>query len=90
LVDAADAWHRPLVATLAGAGLRIGDAVALDWRDVNLATSTLRVGRSKTDAGSGREVDLPVGLVDELTEWKARSPRTAATEPVFVTRSGRR
>lgn len=28
--------------------------------------------RAKTDAGSFREVDLPGGLVDELTEWKMR------------------
>jgi integrase len=28
--------HRPLLATLAGAGLRVGEACALDWRDLNL------------------------------------------------------
>ncbi len=52
---------RPVIATLIGTGLRVGEAVALDWPDVNLATGTLRVGRAKTDAGSYREVDLPAG-----------------------------
>lgn len=83
LLDGASSPMRPVVATLLGAGLRIGEAVALDWSDVNLATGTLRVGRAKTDAGV-REVDLPGGLVDELAEWRMRSPASADTDPVFV------
>jgi integrase len=90
LLGAADAWLRPVVATLAGAGLRVGEAVELDWSAVNLATGTIRVGEAKTDAGTDRLVDLPGGLVDELSEWKARSPRTGRRQPVFVTRTGRR
>jgi integrase len=86
LLAAADAWRRPVIATLAGAGLRVGEAVGLEWRDVNLATGTLTVRESKTDAGAGRRVDMPGGLVDELAEWRARSPRTEASDPVFVTR----
>jgi integrase len=72
LLDGASAYMRPVVATLLGAGLRVSEAVALDWQDINLATGTIRVGRAKTDAGSFREVDLPGGLVDELAEWKMR------------------
>lgn len=76
LIDAADPYLRPVVATMAGAGLRVGEATALDWRDVNLATGSLVVRESKTVAGEGREVDLPVGLSEELATWRARSPRT--------------
>jgi integrase len=83
LLTAADTFHRPVLATLAGAGLRAGEAFALDWRDVNLATGTLTVGRAKTDAGSYREVDMPSGLIEALGEWKAVSPRTDPSEPVF-------
>lgn len=72
LLHGASSYMRPVVATLFGAGLRVTEAVMLDWSDVNLATGTLTVGRAKTDAGSFREVDLPGGLVDELTEWKMR------------------
>ncbi len=86
LIDAADRDFRPVVATLSGAGLRVGEAVALDWRDVNLSTGTLIVRESKTAAGEGREVDLPIGLREELATWRARSPRTAPTDPVFVSR----
>ena len=77
---------RPLLSTLAGAGLRIGEACALEWRDVNLSRGTLRVRESKTAAGAGREVDLPIGLQEELATWKARSNRTRPSDPVFVTR----
>lgn len=86
LIDAADSYLRPIVATLAGAGLRIGEAVALNWRDVNLSTGTLIVRESKTVAGEGREVDMPVGLQEELATWRARSPRSAKSDPVFVSR----
>jgi hypothetical protein len=48
--------------------------VALDWRDVNLATGTLRVGEAKTDAGTYREVDLPAGLIEALASER---PTTA-------------
>ena len=89
LLEAADPYVRPIVATLAGAGLRIGEALALDWRDVNLATGTLTVGEAKTDAGTYREVDLPGGLIEALSEWKAYR-QTRQADPVFVTRTGRR
>lgn len=77
---------RPVIATLAGAGLRVGEAVALDWRDVSLATGTLTVRKAKTAAGTGREVDLPGGLLDELAPHKAASARTAPDDPVFLAR----
>jgi integrase len=86
LLDAADAYLRPIVATMAGAGLRVGEACALDWRDVNLAVGALTVRESKTAAGECREVDLPVGLREEFATWRARSPRTEPGDPVFVSR----
>jgi integrase len=90
LLAAADSTHRPLIATLAGAGLRVGEACALDWRDVNLGTGTIVVRESKTEAGAGRRVDLPVGLLQELSELKARSPATKPGAPVFLTRGAKR
>lgn len=72
LLGAGSTYMRPVIATLLGAGLRVSEAVALDWSDVNLATGTLTVRHAKTDAGTGREIDLPGGLVEELAEWKVR------------------
>jgi integrase len=86
LLETADPHMRPIIATLAGAGLRIGEAVALDWRDVALGAGTLTVRESKTAAGEGREVDLAVGVREELAAWRARSPRSRPGDPVFVSR----
>lgn len=90
LIESADTYCRPIIATLAGAGLRVGEALALNWRDVNLATGTLTVGEAKTEAGTYREVDLPGGLIEALSEWKAYKRRSGPGDPVFVTRTGRR
>lgn len=77
---------RALLATLALAGLRIDEALSLRWRDVDLAGGTLRVARSKTEAGE-REVDLLPLLRDELLALKAgRDPERDAY--VFETGKG--
>jgi integrase len=89
LLDAADPYLRPVLAVLAGAGLRVGEAIALRWRDISIATATLRVGTAKTDAGTDREVDLPGGLVEVLSECKARRRRVGAKDPVLITRTSR-
>lgn len=89
LIEAASPTCRPIVATLAGAGLRVGEVLALDWRDISLATGTLTVGEAKTAAGTYREVHLPGGLIEALSEWRARNP-TGNYKPVFTTRTGSR
>lgn len=89
LLAAAPKGHRIILATLAGAGLRVGEACALDWRDLDLSTRTLTVQASKTSAGR-RQVDLPLGLVNELWTLAARSSHTAPGDPVFVGVGGNR
>jgi integrase len=42
---------RALIATLIYAGLRIGEATALRWRDIDLANGRISVSDSKTQAG---------------------------------------
>ncbi|HWV84963.1 MAG TPA: tyrosine-type recombinase/integrase [Capillimicrobium sp.] len=79
--------RRPLLATLALAGLRIGELAALRWRDVDLAAGRLRVGQAKTDAGV-RTVDLQPELRDELAAWRAATPHAGRDDLVFVTRRG--
>ncbi|MGH2939576.1 MAG: tyrosine-type recombinase/integrase [Solirubrobacterales bacterium] len=86
-VESADSFMRPLVSVLVGCGLRIGEALALDWRDINLSTATIHMGESKTETGEDREVDIPLGALEELIAWKARSPRAKPGDPVFL--SGR-
>jgi len=81
--------RRALVATLAFAGLRIGELLALTWRDVDLARGTISVRHSKTNAGV-RTVNIVPVLRDELLAYRAGLRDVAARDLVFGTSSGSR
>ena len=78
---------RVLLGLLAGAGLRISEALALRWQHVDLPTGSLHVVDSKTAAGV-RTVDLSAALREELTLWRAESKHTAAPDYVIATSAG--
>ena len=76
--------HRAIVVLALGTGLRLGEIMGLEWSDVNLENSTLRVRQASQylpDKGlflktpknetSKREIDLPNTLVELLKEYKA-------------------
>ena len=80
--------RRALLATLTFAGLRLGEAQALRWRDVDLVRGTITVRAAKTDAGV-RVVNILSVLSDELGDSRARlDPVSDAF--VFCTTTGRR
>ena len=89
LLDSAPKGHRVILAVLAGAGLRVGEACGLDWRDLDLSTGTLTVRASKTNTGL-REVDLPQSVLNELWTLAATSTKTEPNDPVFVGTQKRR
>jgi integrase len=80
--------RRALVATLMFAGLRIGEALALRWRDLDLARGTITVLASKTDAGLRTINVLPV-LRDELLGYKARNSDAPPDTLIFGSSTGR-
>jgi integrase len=80
---------RVLLALLAGSGLRIGEALALRWRDVDLGTGTLYVRDAKTPKGV-REVHLTPALRETLTLWKADADYTSRDAYVIHTSTGRK
>jgi integrase len=80
--------RRTLLATLTLAGLRVGEAVDLRWRAVDLASGRLTVEAAKTAAGE-RVVDLSPALRDELAVHKAGSEFSRPSDLVFCTRNGR-
>jgi integrase len=81
--------HRALLAVMALAGLRVGEACALDWRDIDLARAQLHVRDAKTAAGV-RRVDVSPDLLDTLKAWKADASNVAEDAPVFPTAAGTR
>jgi integrase len=80
-------YRRALLSTLALAGLRIGEALDLRWRDVELATGRLLVRQSKTDAGV-RAVDMLPALRDELAALAADRKGDDPDALVFGTSTG--
>ena len=82
-------YRRALLATLALGGLRIGEALDLRWRDVQLANGRVVVCRSKTAAGE-RTIDLVPLLRDDLTALAAARRGDDPDAFVFATSTGRR
>lgn len=76
-----------LVEFVAGTGVRISEAIGLDWVDVDLAAGAVTVRKSKTEAGE-RTIIMPKGVVEML---KARERRPGPVFPtVFLKRRDRR
>ncbi|QHK22238.1 tyrosine-type recombinase/integrase [Pseudarthrobacter psychrotolerans] len=79
VLAAAEPWFRPYVALCAFAGLRLGEAAAVQLADVDFLRRTLHVQRQVQRAGSGqveitppkygseRSVALPDGLLELLS-----------------------
>jgi integrase len=80
--------RRALLATLTFAGLRLGEAQALRWCDVDLARGTVAVRAAKTDAGVRIVNILPV-LSAELGEYRTHIDPASDTL-VFCTTTGHR
>jgi integrase len=87
--QARTAGRRTLIATLVYAGLRIGEATALTWRDIDLANGRISVGDSKTEAGI-RLVDILPALRDELLSHRQTNAEAGPDALVFPTSSGSR
>ncbi|MCW2951025.1 MAG: integrase family protein [Conexibacter sp.] len=79
--------RRALIATLVFGGLRVTEACELRWRDVDLASGRITVGRAKTDAGM-REVDIRPALRDELLAYRAARPWVGMNDLVFTSQTG--
>ena len=79
--------RRALIATLVFAGLRLGEALALCWSDLDLDRNTLRVTDSKTDAGV-RTINLLPVLANEMRAYRSHLGRPLDGF-VFATSTGR-
>jgi integrase len=83
-------WLEPVVTLLLGTGMRVGEACALDWRDVDLGAATVFVRRGKTRSAT-RTIHLVPWVVTALERQRATTKRYGPREPVFLgTRINRR
>jgi integrase len=82
-----------LLSVIAYAGLRPGEALALQWRDVReqtlLIERALSLGEeSDTKTDAHRTVRLLAPLAVDLREWRLRSGRPSKQTLIFPSRSG--
>jgi integrase len=92
LIAAAPAAHADVIAFLAGTGARVGEALALSWREVDLTGRQITLRSTLDDRGrrqrpkspaSIRTIPIPGSLVRRLAELKLRTADTSADAPVF-------
>lgn len=78
LLERANVPARPLFWLMSRTGIRLGEALGLQWGDVDLASGTLRVARAigkdgkvqTPKSGHGRTVDLGPGARDAISAAK--------------------
>lgn len=81
---AATDTYRSLFEVAIFTGLRLGEILSLEWKDIDWDKSRLVVRESKTEAGK-REVSIPPFLLQDLSKASLR-PQEAPW--VFLTRDG--
>jgi len=79
---APDATIGPIIALLLGSGLRIGEALALDWGDIDFAEGTVRVREGKTPR-SRRVAPVTAAALEALR------PARQLAGPVFAISANR-
>jgi integrase len=82
-----------LLSTLAYSGLRPGEALALQWRDIReqtiLVERALSLGQEKdTKTAAHRTVRLLAPLAADLREWQLRSGRPSDHALIFPSKKG--
>ena len=92
---AADEQDAALIATAAMAGLRIGEILALRWRDIEMARRTIHVRENWTHGetttpktGTERAVPLADQLAQRLERLRQRAHQIQAEDLVFCTVGG--
>jgi site-specific recombinase XerC len=95
-----DRWH-VLWALLLGTGCRLGEAVGLQWQDVDLDAGTVTIQRAlvwagttpnenepKTASGT-RVLVLPSFVIDALRAWRDKQGLTAPTDRIVTQANGK-
>lgn len=93
LLDDGKRLDATLIAVLAYAGLRPGEALGLRWHDIRertiLVERSVAFGKLKTTkTGKTRTVKLLTPLAETLETWRQTATRTQATDLVFPSPDG--
>ncbi len=92
LVGVASEMIRPLLVCALSTGMRRGELLALDWRDVDFQRGELILRAAKEKAGRGRVIPMTDTLASELRSLHdgRKVRKIDGTVPVFTLRDGGR
>lgn len=76
---------RPMVLLTMNTGLRLGEALSLEWSDVNLEEGVLTLRGANTKSGHSRRIPLNKTARSVLSDWQASGPNSGL---VFPARNG--
>lgn len=65
-------WHRQLAVWLRYTGMRAGESMLVEWRDLDMAAGVLTIRPEIDKQGEGRRVPLAAALLDEIATWGKR------------------
>src|SRR5262249_38908373 len=73
----------PVVVLALNTGMRYSDVRLLQWKQVDFAARTVRVGKSKTQSSAGRLLPLNAEAYASLQQWAMQFPEHSAEHYVF-------
>src|SRR5437660_1130411 len=73
----------PVIMLAINTGMRASEIRGLTWAQVNFLAKSLMVGKSKTEAGTGRIIPLNPRAVAVLTHWRGLFPGAEPEHYVF-------
>ena len=73
----------PAVMLARNSGMRHNETRLLQWKQVDFASKVLTVGKSKTQAGTGRAIPLNGRILSVLDMWAAQFPKRQPNHYVF-------
>lgn len=73
----------PIVVLALNTAMRSNEIKTLRWSQIDLVQRSLVVGKSKTEAGSGRLIPLNQSAVAALVTWASRTPEASPEHFVF-------
>jgi len=73
----------PVIMVGINTGMRVSEIRGLTWAQVDFLAKSLMVGKSKTEAGTGRIIPLNPRAVAVLTHWRGLFPGAEPEHYVF-------
>ncbi len=72
-VQACGGWQRKLATFLYYTGLRVGETMLLEWRDLDVAAARLTIRPEITKNNKGRIIPISPYLIEEVSAWGVRT-----------------